>query len=133
MNQINPFYIILLFVAIIVFLFVKISNFEDKLNDAKNSYQENKKIAIELKEYKDTFKKAKSSFKKEIANKYWIKQNNIKLIYISNGVKIEAKKLKLEILNRLVSRIFNGIYKIKSFNIETKDNKTASFEMSLQW
>jgi uncharacterized protein YneF (UPF0154 family) len=133
MNQINPFYIILLFVAIIVFLFVKISNFEDKLNDAKNSYQENKKIAIELKEYKDTFKKAKSSFKKEIANKYWIKQNNIKLIYISNGVKIKAKKLKLEILNRLVSRIFNGIYKIKSFNIETKDNKTASFEMSLQW
>jgi hypothetical protein len=41
--------------------------------------------------------------------------------------------LNLDILNKLSSRIFNGIYKIKSFNIETKDNKTASFEMSLQW
>jgi hypothetical protein len=133
MNQINPFYIIVLSIVIVVFLFFKISNLENSLNEAKKSFQETKKVAFELKAYKNAFKKTKQNFKREIANKYWIKKNNIILNYIPNGVNIKANKLNLDILNKLSSRIFNGVYKIKSFNIQTKDNKTASLEMSLQW
>jgi hypothetical protein len=88
---------------------------------------------LELKAYKNTFSKTKYNFKREIASKYWIKDNKITLHYEKDGVDISAKKIKLEILNKLMSRIFNGVYKINSFNVATKDNKTASLEMSLKW
>jgi Sec-independent protein translocase protein TatA len=133
MNQINPFYLIFLSIVIVIFLLFKTSNLQSSVDDAKKSLQETKTIALELKQYKNSFAKTKENFKREIANKYWIKQNNIKLIYKKDGVNIVANKLNLEILNKVISRIFNGVYKIKSFNIETKDNKIASLEMSLQW
>jgi len=134
MNRINPLHIVALLLTLILFLFYQSANAQKRLEEADNAFQEAQSLAVSLQVCKNTFSdknRVKRAFQRVVLQPLF--RQNIKAVYLNDGVKVNGDALNLRVLDAFISKIFNGIYKIEEFQIKTEDNKTASLQMRIAW
>jgi len=134
MNRINPLHIVALLLTLILFLFYQSANAQKRLEEADNAFQEAQSLVVSLQVCKNTFSdknRVKRAFQRVVLQPLF--RQNIKAIYLNDGVKVNGDALNLRVLDAFISKIFNGTYKIEEFQIKTEDNKTASLQMRIVW
>ncbi|MEA1891992.1 MAG: hypothetical protein U9N33_04695 [Campylobacterota bacterium] len=125
MNRINPLYLGLLLVALILFISFKLSGAKNDLMDVKESYQDSAKLSIELSELKKTYTnrlKLPSSISRSITQKV-----------DKSGVVISSQSMDSVILNALMSRVLNSSYNIKELKIKKLSDTKVSLYMEIRW
>lgn len=125
MNRINPLYLGLLLVALILFISFKLSGAKNDLMDVKESYQDSAKLSIELSELKKTYTnrlKLPSSISRSITQKV-----------DKSGVVISSQSMDSMILNALMSRVLNSSYNIKELKIKKLSDTKVSLYMEIRW
>jgi len=131
MNRINPIYISILLVMILVFTAFKLSSSKDELKEAKTSYAQVQKVSSSLVGLKKVYgdkNKIRASLTKILKTlpklKYKMK---------NSSVKITAKSLDLASLNKIMSKFLNNSYNINSFNIKRLSDEKVSLNMEIKW
>jgi len=135
MNRINPLYVGLLLVMLLLVLYVKLSGLKTELKEAKNSYKESELLAKNLSALKNVYankSKSKASLLR-ILSQSSIKSANIQKKETKKGMKLSASKMDAKVLNSLMSKVLNGSYQITSLKIKRLSTTQVSFEMEIKW
>ena len=135
MNNINPLHITALLVAIIFFSLLKLSSAKDDLAEAKQSYKESEKLAVNVRSIKDVYAD-KNKVRKAIdrvLKQSSLKNANLEIKRSKTSIKIDAKKITTYSLNALMSKILNGSYNITQLKIKRVDKTHASLKLEIKW
>ena len=135
MNRINPIYLVVLLVLILIFLMSKLNFTRDELLSEKSSYQDTLKVVTQLKGLNKIYsnkKSVKNSLNRVLAN-VSLKAANIKKKVGVSGVTLSSESIDKIALNFLMGKVLNGTYSIYSFKIKRLSDKKASFIMEIKW
>jgi hypothetical protein len=125
MNRINPIYVIIFLVGLLVVLFFKLNGIKNEFSEVKQSYKESLDLATQLSQLKKVYRQ-KLRLPYSISSK--VTQKKIK-----NGVAISSKNMDIKTLNSLMGKILNGAYKITDLNIKRVSDTEADFYMEIKW
>lgn len=125
MNRVNPLYLALLLVVVILLLVFKLSGARTDLAEAKNSVKETTKIATELSDLKKVY--IKEMNKKILNSKSLVKTTT------KTGITISAKEMDSKELNSLMGKLLNGAYNIKALKIKKISDTKASLYLEIKW
>lgn len=135
MSRINPLYIGLLLVGILLFLMMQLSSAKSDLSEAKSEYQTTKEMVSELRSLKNVYgnkAKVKKALKR-ILGLSSLKSANIKESSTKNGVQLSSEDMDKKALHALMGKLLNGSYNIEKFKIKKLNDKKVSFEMEIKW
>lgn len=135
MNRVNPVYVGVLLVMLLIMSLYLLNSAKDTLVESKKSFKETQKIANEIKGLKDTY-----------ANEVVIKKNIIRLLshnsfksakikaeYKNSGVKIFSDNMDKKALDLLMGKILNSSYDIRRLEIKRLSENIAQLEMEIRW
>ncbi|MGM0519366.1 MAG: hypothetical protein ACQERD_06965 [Campylobacterota bacterium] len=130
MNKINPIYILLLFLVVLIISFVKLEESKQNLiKEQKNLTAFNKK-AVEFSNLKEsTSNKSLEEFINKIRNNTQYKKANLSIVNKSKGYIIRLRAKNQYIHQKLLNDILNSNFKIKSLNI---DKSKLQIELSYE-
>jgi biopolymer transport protein ExbD len=135
MNQVNPLHIVALLIVIITFLFFKLSGVKDELREAKSSYKDSEKLAVELSGLKDVYadkKRVKRSLDR-ILSVSSLKSANLDIKRDRSFIRISSKSMDIRALNYLMGKILNGSYNIVKLKIKRLSDEKASLNLEIKW
>ena len=135
MNRINPLYIGLLLVGIVLFLMMNLKGAKSDLQDAKNEYKTTKVMVGELKGLKNTYgnkEKVKKALHR-VLNLSSLKSADIKQSTTKNGISFSSLGMDKKALDSLMGKLLNGSYNIEKMKIKKLSDKKVSFEMEIKW
>lgn len=135
MNRINPLYIGLLLVGILLFLLTQLSSAKKDLKDAKSEHQVTTEIVNELGSLKSVYgskAKVKKALKRILALSS-LKSADIKESSTKSGINLSSSSMDKVALDALMGKLLNGAYNIEKFKIKKIDDKKVSFEMEIKW
>lgn len=126
MNRVNPLYIALLLVFILVISIFKLSAAKSELDEVKLTYKETSALANELvslkRAYKDS-KKLKSIFR----------SLKVETKFKKHSLKVSSSSLDKRTLNNMMSKVLNGSFNITSLTIKKLSPQKVSFDMEIKW
>ncbi len=135
MNRINPFYIGVILLAILLFLAIKLGSVKSELKETKASYKETLKLSTDL-----------SGLKEVYSNKERIKKSLQRILELSSlsaakiekkssnsGIVISSESINKNELNSLMGKILNGSFNIGALKIKKLSNTNASLYMEIKW
>lgn len=126
MNRINPLYLGLFLVFILLISVFQLNDAKDELKEVKSSYKKTLKIANELKALKSVYKEKQKI--KTILN-----SAKVDTKYKKNSVKVHSKSMDKKTLTNLMSKLLNGSYNINSLDIKKLSDEKVSFSMEIKW
>ncbi|QOY53912.1 hypothetical protein HUE87_08390 [Candidatus Sulfurimonas marisnigri] len=133
MNRINPIYILVLLVMILVLATLKLNSGKIEFNETQEIYKTTETIATELSALKDVYgEKVKKSLK-SILKLPALKSKSISETFKASSVNISSKSIDINSLNLLMSKILNSSYNIDSLQIKKLSDDKASFKMEIKW
>jgi len=135
MNRINPLYIGLSLLLIIVFVSYKLNLITDEYVKSKEEYRKTLSLAEELKSLKSVYDD-KDRYKKslrKILRHSSLKNSNIKEVKGTKTVKLSSDNMDKKAINFLMGKILNDTYQIKSMKITRLNDLNVSLEMELVW
>ncbi len=135
MNRINPLYIGLLLVGVLLFLVVQLNSVKSDLSDVKEEYKTTKNMVGELRSLKNVYgnkEKVKKSLKR-ILNLSSLRSAEIKQSSRKSGISISSSNMDKKALDALMGKILNGSYNIENFKIKKINDEKVSFEMEIKW
>jgi len=135
MNRINPLYIVVLLVLILLFSMFKLNNAKDDLKEVKKSYEIVNNLSTKLKDLKGAYsdkKKIEKSLKNILSNKI-LKNSSLEYTFKKSSLKIYTKKMDINSLNFLMSKILNNNYNINILQIKSLSDTKASLKMEIKW
>ena len=135
MNRINPLYIALLLVGILLFLVVQLNGVKSDLNEVKEEYKTTKNMVSELRSLKNTYgnkEKVKKSLKR-ILNLSSLRSADIKQSSRKSGISFSSSSMDKKALDALMGKILNGAYNIEKFKVKKISDEKVSFEMEIKW
>jgi len=135
MNRVNPLYVGVFLVFVLIMLSYKLSNVKNELQDAKDAYKETSKLATDLTSLKDVYNNKKSlqkSLQRVLSNpilKPALIQQDVK----KNSTTIISLAMDIKALNFLMGKILNGTYNISSFKVKKLSDTKVSLDMEIKW
>ncbi len=135
MNRINPLYIGLLLVVVLLISVVQLNSSKGKLQEAKLSYKNISKLADNLVSLKKAYAnktKMEKSLRSLLRNKS-LQASKMKATFKKSSVKLSSKSIDKNALNYLMGKLVNGSYHISSFEIKKLSEEKASFKMEIKW
>jgi preprotein translocase subunit SecF len=134
-KRVNPLHIIVLLLVVLLFGFFKLSSIKEELHSEEKRYHTSQKVAKELSAYKKLYgdKKRVQRAINKIISQSSLRDADIQLSRKANSLEIRSKSMKLQELNSLISKIFNGAYDIKRLNIKAVGKTEASVVMEIAW
>lgn len=135
MRAINPIYIGLLLVVVLLVSIFSLNSAKSELIESKNKFTEKLEIANELDGLKKSYSKDSSSQKnlKRILSQKALKSANLNVKFKKGSVSLESKEMDRKSLNFLMTKILNGTYNVTNMKIKKLNDSKASFEMEIQW
>ena len=135
MNRINPLYIGLLLVGVLLFLVVRLNSVKSDLSDVKEEYKTTKNMVGELRSLKNVYgnKEKVTKSLKRILNLSSLRSAEIKQSSRKSGISISSSNMDKKALDALMGKILNGSYNIEKFKIKKINDKKVSFEMEIKW
>ena len=135
MNRLNPLHIGALLIVVLLFISSKLVESKNQLLEAKISYQETQKVAIELSDLKKVYadkKRLKKSLYKILQLSSLRSANIIKTTKKSEII-LSSKSMEKKALNSLLGKILNANFNIKILKIKKLSDKKASLYMEIKW
>jgi len=127
MNRINPFYIVAMTIALILFLIFKIGTLREQLDESTKNYTAKKEMAAKLVKLKNL------SASKAVLIRYVKNIQGVHLTQTSMSVILKAKSLDRKTIDKIMAKVLNNAYWIKKISIKKIDNQTASLDMEIVW
>jgi len=135
MNRINPLYLGLLLVVILMISIFKLNSAKVQLQDAKDNFEKTSKLALELSALKKTYansNKHKNALKR-ILNQASLKNAAIVAKYKNSNAKLSSESIDKKSLDFLMGKLLNSTFNISSFDIKKLSEQKASFKMEIKW
>lgn len=134
MNRINPLYLGLLLLVVLVLSIFKLNSAKEELKEVKISYRETSKIANELTSLKSVYnnKNLEKSLK-SLLKQNMLRGTEIDARFKKNNVKISAKSIDKKALDFLMGKILNSTYNVVSLDIKKLSEEKASLNMEIKW
>ena len=135
MNRINPLYVALLLIVVLLLSIFKLGSAKAELAVAKESFSETTKLANDLSGLKDVYgnqKKSKSAILKILRNPS-LKQAKIIKNVKKSGIVISSKSMDVKALNYLLGKLFNGAYNIVALNVKKLSETKVSLHVEIKW
>ncbi len=135
MSRINPLHIIALLFVMILFIFFLLADIKEEVQEEKESYKKSQKIAKELFSYKKLYgdtKRIQASLKR-ILSQSSLRKAKLKIVKKKESTLITSPSISLYALNSLLSKIFNGPYRIKTLDIKRIDKTHARLKLEIEW
>ncbi|QSZ40703.1 hypothetical protein GJV85_00735 [Sulfurimonas aquatica] len=135
MNQISPLHIGAFLIALLAFTFFQLSNLQEELVDASDSYAESEKLAVELSSLKEVYA-SKSKTKKAIdrvLNQSTLRSTDLDIKRTKSSISIASKSIDAKALNSLMGKILNASYNITRLKIKKLSETKASLDMEIKW
>lgn len=134
MRQINPLYISLLFVVVLLLVFIKLHNAKEDQNRAKSDLVKTEMMAkriVALKRNWDDGKARERALEKVLKasvlrNAGLIKKRKGKIITVTTK-KVDAKAVEF-----LLNKLLNGTYAIRNIQLRRLNNEYASMRMEIE-
>ncbi len=125
MNRINPLYLGLLLVALLIFISLKLSGAKDELLMAKEAYKESAKLSLELSELKKVYTQK--------LNLSSLNSSDLVKKTTKSGMIISSSSMDIKLLNSLMSKVLNGAYNISELKIKKLSETKVSLYMEIKW
>ncbi|RLA73658.1 MAG: hypothetical protein DRG78_22165 [Epsilonproteobacteria bacterium] len=125
MNRVNPLYLALLLIVLILLLVFNLSGVRADLAEAKESIKQTTKVATELSGLKKVYTK---KINPSVFNSKSIVKTNTK-----TGATISAKEMDVRELNSFMGKVINGAYNITTLNIKKISDTKASLYLEIKW
>lgn len=135
MSRINPLHIIALLFVMILFIFFLLADIKEEVQEEKESYKKSQQIAKELFSYKKLYgdtKRIQASLKR-ILSQSSLRKAKLKIVKKKESTLITSPSISLYALNSLLSKIFNGPYRIKTLDIKRIDKTHARLKLEIEW
>jgi len=135
MNRLNPLHIGALLIVVLLFISSKLVESKNQLLEAKISYQETQRVAIELSDLKKVYadkKRLKKSLYK-ILQLSSLRSANIVKTTKKSEIILSSKSMEKKALNSLLGKILNANFNIKILKIKKLSDKKASLYMEIKW
>ena len=134
MNRINPLYIGLLILVVLLMLLFNLSGAKSDLAEAKESYKETTQLAVKLSALKDVYgakNKTKISIEK-ILKQSTLKASEIKKDIKTSSITISSENMDVKALNFLLGKLLNGAYNISSLNVKKLSENKATLNVEIK-
>ncbi len=135
MNRINPLYLALLLVAILLMVIFKLSSAKSELLEAKEEYKSTLALVDELSALKKVYadkNKIKRDLKRVLGNSV-LKNAQIEQHATKSSITISSKSMDIKALNYLMGKILNSSYNITSLSIKKLSDEKVSLQMEIKW
>ena len=132
MSKINPVHIIILLSALALFLFVQVQRSKGELAEQRVLFLQTKEIAQKTAAYKKLYAKKNKKILRYMLTSF-ANKGNLHMKQNQNSFIVSSTSLPLSVLNSLLSKIFNGAYKIEKLEIKKTDKRYASFRLEITW
>ena len=135
MNRINPLYIGLVLVLILLLSMMNLNSAKIELQETKEDYVRTSKLAVELSELKKTYANQKNlqNALRRILNQPSLKSAGVVVKYKKSNAKMSAESLDKKSLDFLMGKILNSTFNIVSFDVKKLSEEKASFKMEIKW
>ncbi|WP_324170593.1 hypothetical protein [Sulfurimonas sp.] len=125
MNRINPLYLGLFFIVLIIFISFKLSSSKSELTELKEAYKESLKLSTELSSLKKVYTK-----KVNLAS---LRSVSVVQKRTETGATLSSVSMSFKELNSLMSRILNGAYNITGLKIKKLSATKVSLYLEIKW
>lgn len=125
MNRINPLYLGLFLIVLLLFLSFKLSSAKSELAEAKEAYKESSKLSSELSALKKVYS--------EKVNLASLKSASVVEKSIKNGVTLSSESMSIDELNALMGKVLNGAYNITELKVKKINPTQASLHLEIKW
>ena len=135
MSRLNPVYIGVFLLLLLIFFSFKLSDAKKELINEKEIYIQTKKLSSNLSELKKTYAnktKAEKSLQR-IFKINSLKSANIKLNKKKTGINISSDAIEVNALNSLMSKLLNTSYNITLLKVKRLSDTKASLQMEIKW
>ncbi len=135
MNKVNPFYLVAILLALLIFAFMKLSSVKEELAEVKDEYRVVSSVTSELVGLKNIYGNSKKSKKalQRVLRSSFLKSANIVQKNKKSGISLSSKSMSKNVLNLLMGKILNGTYNITSFKVRKLSETNVSFDMEIKW
>ncbi|MCW9026713.1 MAG: hypothetical protein OQJ77_05300 [Thiovulaceae bacterium] len=135
MNRINPLYLGVLLVVILVLSVYSLNSAKKSLMESKESFKETQKIANELSSLKKAYanKKINERALKKVLAQAVLRDASIKAEYKNNVVKLNSDNMDKKALDFLIGKLLNSTYDIRKMKIKRLSEEKASLELEIKW
>jgi hypothetical protein len=131
--RINPLYIALLLVVTLLFVMYQLANSKTELRESRNTLMETEAMAEEIDALKrawDNPKTSDRSLQRLLASPQ-LKSANIQRTKKRGLTVLKSKKADLKSSDYLFTKLFNGTYILKQFEIKRLDDQSVSFSVEI--
>lgn len=135
MKRLNPLYVGVALVSLLLFFALKLSSAKEELALAKEEYKESALAINELSSLKGTYpgkEEVKKSLQRILTHSL-LKDANIEQKLKTDSIMLSASSIDKESLNSLMSKLLNGAYEIGTLNIKKLSDNKASLEVEIRW
>ena len=135
MNRINPLYIGLFLIVVLMSVSYKLSSIKSELSEAKEAYKETSQLAIQLNGLKSVYTD-KKGFQKSIQrvlSNAALQSAELQQEIKKSGITIISLSMDINALNFLMGKILNGTYNVSSLKIKRLSDTKVSLDMEIKW
>jgi len=135
MNRLNPLYIGIFLLLLLVFSIIKLIDVKKELHEEKNLYEKTLKISLDTSALKKAFAN-KEREKREILHILShpiLKDANIKKEVTSSGIHISANNMDIKALNYFMGKILNATFNITMLKIRKINENKSTLEVKIKW
>ena len=135
MNRINPLYLALLLLFVLLMLVFKLENAKSELSEAKEEYKATAALVSELSGLKKVYAD-KKKVKKELVrvlNNPLLKKLDMQQHTTGSAMRIDIKSIDAKALNYLMGKVLNNSYNITALTIKRLSDEKASLQMEIKW
>ena len=125
MNRINPLYLGLFLIVLLLFVSFKLSSAKSELAETKEAYKESLKLSTELSGLKKVYSKK--------VNLSSLRSASVVQKRTKTGVILSSASMNSKELNALMSRVLNSAYNVTELKIKKLSPTKASLHLEIKW
>jgi biopolymer transport protein ExbB/TolQ len=135
MNRINPLYIGVFLLVVLIMSIYSLNSAKQSLRESKKSFKETQKVADQLSGLKKAYADEKSNQTgiKRLLLHSSLKSSVIKADYKKSGVKILSEDMDKKALDFLMGKLLNSTYDIRKMKIKRLSDEKAELELEIKW
>ncbi|WP_434636251.1 hypothetical protein MLC35_06515 [Sulfurimonas sp. NW7] len=135
MNRLNPLYVGIFLLLLLLFFVLKLIDAKKELHQEKILYEKTLKVSLDTSALKKAFAN-KEKEKKEILHilsNPVLKSSKIKKEITNSGIYISSQNMDIKALNFLMGKILNTTFNITMLKIKRISESKSTLEVKIKW
>jgi len=135
MNRINPIYIVISLMIVLVLFIYKLNVSKSELEENKETFKTTQAVAHKLVSLKDVYAdniKIKQSLQR-VLNDASLRSAAVETKFKKTSLSINAQGIDLKTLNLLLGKLLNAAYVVESMKVKSVSDTKADLQMEIRW